>query len=120
MPPRPAHKALWAAALAVLLQLGAPVLAVSMLAQSLDPLAEMPLCSEDMGPGGKRVPTPHHGSVCPICQFAGHAGQIILPSPPAAVARLENGRVSRVRFSIAEPRAPPTRFAQARAPPSSL
>src|SRR5437016_2932790 len=108
MVPRTWHLALWTAALAVLIQLGAPVWAMSMLAaQAFDSVAGMPMCSEDAAPGDRSTPPPHHGSVCPICQSAGHPGQLILPSPPVAVAPTEIGRVSRVRYSTAEPRAPP-------------
>jgi hypothetical protein len=118
---RSLHKALWAAVLAVLIQLGAPVWAISMLAaQALDPVAGMPICSHDAGPGDPSTPSPHHGSICPICQFAGQAGQLVLSYPPVAVAPAEIGRVSLVRYAIAEPRAPPSRFAQARAPPASI
>jgi Protein of unknown function (DUF2946) len=121
MASRPLHKAPWAAVLAVLIQLGAPVWAISMLAaQKLDPVAGMPICSHDTGPGDPSTPSPHHESICPICQFAGQAGQLVLSSPLVAVAPAEIGRVSRVRYAIAEPRAPPSRFAQARAPPSSF
>jgi hypothetical protein len=112
---------LWAAVFAVLLQLFAPILALSMLVpQPLDPFAEMPLCSDDMGGGGKSMPSPHHGWVCPLCQFAGHAGQLILPSPAGIVAPAKVGWVRRLPHSIAEPRAPPSVFAQARAPPPSF
>jgi hypothetical protein len=118
---RPVHKWLWAAALALWVQLGAPIWAMSMLtAQALDPIAGMPVCSEHAAPGDGGTPPPHHGSVCPICQFAGHAGQIILPAPPIAVAPAEIGCASPVRHSIAELRAPPSLFAQARAPPASF
>jgi hypothetical protein len=118
---RSLHKALWAAVLAILIQLGAPVWAISMLAaQALDPVAGLPICSHDAGPGDPGTPPPHHGSICPICQFAGQVGQLVLSSPPVAVAPAEIGRVSRVRYAIAEPRAPPFCFAQARAPPPSF
>jgi hypothetical protein len=121
MASRPLHKAPWAAVLAVLIQLGAPVWAMSMLATpALDPVVGLPICSHDAGPGDPSTPSPHHGSICPICQFAGQAGQLVLSSPPAAVAPAEIGRVSRVRYAIAEPRAPPFGFAQARAPPASF
>jgi Protein of unknown function (DUF2946) len=116
----PLHKALCAAVLAVLIQLGAPIWAMSMLAaQAIDPIAGMPMCSEDIS-GDRSTPPPHHGSVCPICQFAGQAGQLVLTSPPVAVAPAEIGQVSRVRYAIAEPRAPPSCFAQPRAPPASF
>ncbi|TMJ58051.1 MAG: DUF2946 domain-containing protein [Alphaproteobacteria bacterium] len=117
---RPLHKALWAAVLAVLIQLGAPIWAMAMLAaQPFDPVAGMPMCSEDAS-GDRSAPPPHHGSICLICQFAGQTGQLVLSSPPVAVAPAEIGRVSRVRYTIAEPRAPPSCFAQARAPPASF
>jgi Protein of unknown function (DUF2946) len=115
------HKALWAAVLAVLIQLGAPVWAMSMLAApAVDPFVGMPICSHGAGPGDPSTPPPHHGSICPICQFAGQAGQLVLSSPPVAVMPAEIGRVFRVRYAIAEPRAPPSCFAQARAPPASF
>jgi hypothetical protein len=77
---RPLHKALWAAALAVLIQLGAPVWAMSMLAVgAFDPIVGMPICSHDTGPDRAR-PSSHHGSICPICQFAGQARQLVLSS----------------------------------------
>jgi hypothetical protein len=121
MASRALHKALWAAVLAVLIQLGAPVWAMSMLAaQAVDPLLGMPICSHGAGPGDPSTPAPHHGSICPICQFAGQAGQLILSASPVAVAPGEIGRVFRVRYAIAEPRAPPFCFAQARAPPASF
>jgi hypothetical protein len=116
----PLHKALWAAVLAVLIQLGAPVWAIAMLAaQALDPVVGMPICSHDAGPDEPSTP-PHHGSICPVCQFAGQAGQLVLSTPAFAVAPAEIGHVSHVRYAIAEPRAPPSRFAQARAPPVSF
>ena len=119
---RPVHKALWAAALALLVQLGAPIWALSMLAaQAFDPVAGIPMCSgNDAAPGDHGTPPPHHGSVCPICQFAGHAGHIALPVLPVAVAPAEIGSASPVRHSIAQPRAPPSFCAQARAPPASF
>jgi hypothetical protein len=121
MASRPLHNAPWAAVLAVLIQLGAPVWAISMLAaQALDPVVGVPICSHDAGPGDPSTPGSHQVSVCPICQFVGQAGQLILSSPPVAVAPAETGRVSRVRYAISEPRGPPSRFAQARAPPASF
>jgi hypothetical protein len=121
MASRPLHNVLWAAVLAVLIQLGAPVWVMSMLAaQAGDPLVGMPICSHDAGRGDPSTPTPHHGSICPICQFAGQAGQLVLSTAAVAVAPAEIGRVSRISYAIAEPRAPPSRFAQARAPPASF
>jgi Protein of unknown function (DUF2946) len=121
MASRVLHKALWAAALAALIQLGAPVWAMSMLAaRAFDPIVGIPICSHDTGPGDPSTPAPHHGSICPICQFAGQAEQLVLSASPVAVAPAEIGRVSRVRYAIAEPRAPPFCFAQARAPPASF
>ena len=105
--------------LAVLIQLGAPVWAISMLA-ALDPVVGMPICSHDAAPDDPSTPPPHHGSICPICQFAGQAGQLLLSIPAVVVAPAEIGHVSHVRYAIAEPRAPPSRFAQARAPPASF
>lgn len=121
MASRTLHSALWAAVLAVLIQLGAPVWAMSTLAaQADDPFVGVPICSHGAGPGDPSTPAPHHGSICPICQFAGQAGQLILSAPLVAVAPAETGRASRVRYAIAEPRAPPFCFAQARAPPPSF
>ena len=119
MVPRPLHKALWAAVLAVLIQLGAPIWAMAMLAtQDTNPLAGMPICSHEGPPSDPSTPSPQHGAVCPICLFAADAGQLVLTTAPVAVAPAEIGCVPRQPHSIAEPRAPPSLHAQARAPPA--
>ena len=120
MASRLSYKVLWAAALAVLIQLGAPIWAVAMLAaEATDPLAGMAICSHDGASSDSSAPHSNHGSVCAICQFAA-AGQFVLTRAPIAVAPAEIGCVSHIRHSIAEPRAPPPLYAQARAPPASF
>jgi hypothetical protein len=119
MAPRTLHKALWAAALAVLIQFSAPIWAMAMLAaEASDPFAAAPVCSQHPTPDDPSAPPSHHGSVCPLCQFAGHAGQLVLTTGPAAITPAEIGCTSRIWHSIAGLRAPPLHHAQARAPPA--
>ena len=121
MPSRPSHKVLWAATLAVLIQFGAPIWVMAMLsAQATNAFAAAPICSEHPAPDDRTAPPLQHGSVCPICQFAGQASQFVMATAPIAIAPAEIGCVARIRHAIAEPRAPPPRYAQARAPPASL
>jgi hypothetical protein len=53
----------------------------------------VPICSEHPTSDDRSAPPLHHGSVCPICQFAGQAGEFILATVPVAIAPAEIGCV---------------------------
>jgi hypothetical protein len=116
---RGCHKFVWAALIGVLIQIAAPVWAVSALAASpLDPIADAPVCSEHSQLDGKGAPQHRHAPLCPICQILCHAVYAVVPSPPDFTAPANISWVSHLRYSIPEPRGPPSVFAQPRAPPS--
>src|SRR5258705_472515 len=113
------HNMVWAALIGVLLQVAAPGWALSLLAaRSLNPIIDAPFCSQHEEHDGKSAPQHQHGSLSPPCNVLSPAGYALFPAPPPFARPANTGSISHLRYSIAEPRAPPSLFAQARGPPS--
>jgi hypothetical protein len=110
-----------AALAAMLVQLIVPGWAfMEMASFSLDPAANAPICAAHSDPdhGGS---TPHeHGVFCPICLLACHASQAVIATSPGCPVPAATSAASGCQYRVAVPRGPPSLFAQARAPPTTL
>jgi hypothetical protein len=115
---RARHNLVWAALISVLVQAVAPGWAVSvMAARALDPISDVPICSDHAAPEGNSEPRHQHAPFCPICQITCCAAYAVVPAPAIFAGSADMGWVSYSRYSIAEPRGPPPVTARARAPP---
>jgi hypothetical protein len=121
MPRRARRNLVWAAFISVLLQAVAPGWAVSVLAaRALDPIPDIPVCSDHVSPDGNSAPAHRNAPLCPVCQTTCCAGYAVTPGPATFPSSADIGWISYSRYSIAEPRGPPPITARARAPPLFL
>ncbi len=109
-------------AIAILVQLFAPVAASLAMSSAFDPLASAPICSgvHSDESGAQQQPSgqqPNHQTCCPLCAVAQNGAMAAEPNTAAAIPQRYASHiawsdrafdlVSARRDSVAQPRAPP-------------